>query len=83
MTDYTQLDGPARLEELARLAQLVYGKRWKGLFAADFGLRAATVSSWGTRNTAPEWALRAMFYAEKAKRLDDLRAALAGCDVQT
>lgn len=76
MNPYKELDGPERLEALESLARPIYGEKWKGLFAADFGLRNATVSEWYRRESAPAWALRALEYAIKGRRFDDLRATL-------
>lgn len=76
MNKYKELDGAERLEALESLARPIYGAKWRGLFAADFGLRGATVSDWYRRGSAPAWALRALEYAVKGRRFEDLRATL-------
>lgn len=62
-------------QELQRMCRLVYGAKWKGKFAADFGLANQTITAWRYAGP-PVWALTGARYALRDQYASQIENAL-------
>lgn len=80
MTEYKDLTPEERFIALDRLAGQLFGtNRWKTEFARAYDLTPQAVNKW-KNDGAPVWPLVALDDALRARKWDDVRAAVLADD---